>query len=205
MAVTAPQMLPFVMETSTTTGTTDYTLLGAVSGYRSFSVVGDGNKCYYVAFGVDSNGVPNGTGREEGRGTYTLSTAVVSRDAIFSSSSSDAKVSWAAGTRRVYVEFPSVRMEPQLRGQSSATYTITQEDDVIVCDCTSNAITITLLAATARGRNPLRIKKIDSSANAVTIVRAGSDLIDGATSYTLSSQYAAVVLHSDQSANYYVF
>ena len=68
-------------------------------------------------------------------------------------------------------------------------------DHTKLCDCTSNAITVNLDAA-----NPgiqYIIKKIDSSANAVTIAASGAETIDGAASITLPSQYQSVTLVCD--------
>ena len=39
-----------VQETTATTGTGDITLSGAVSGFQSFAVVGNGNTCYYTTY-----------------------------------------------------------------------------------------------------------------------------------------------------------
>ena len=37
-----------IQETTATTGTGTLTLAGAVSGCRAFSVIGNGNSCFYV-------------------------------------------------------------------------------------------------------------------------------------------------------------
>ena len=65
-----------VRETSTTSGTGSLTLAGAVTGFQSFSAIGDGNTTYYTI--VDA-----GTGAwEVGIGTYTSSTTSLSRDEV---------------------------------------------------------------------------------------------------------------------------
>lgn len=86
----------------------------------------------------------------------------------------------------------------------SGTHTISQ-GGVFICDATSGAFAITLPAAKAladaAGQDLSRfiyIKKKDASANAVTVTRAGSDTIDGATTYVLSTQYDAILLADDQ-------
>lgn len=84
-----------VKETSTTTGTGTYTLLGAVSGYRAFSVVGDGNK---VACRVKM-----GTEYELGIYTYTASGTTLARTRIVRSSNSNNAVNWGAGTKEIYI------------------------------------------------------------------------------------------------------
>ncbi len=100
-----------VVETSNTMGTGAYTLAGAVTGYQSFAVVGDGNVCEYTAFSVGGNGVPDG-GWEVGRGVYTAAGTTLSRTTIRASSNGGAAVSWAAGTRRVCLMLPAVQTIP---------------------------------------------------------------------------------------------
>jgi hypothetical protein len=87
-----------VQETSTTTGTGTFTLAGAVSGYQSFSTIGNGNTTYYAIVG--------GTEWEVGLGTYTLSGTTLSRDTVLASSTGS-KVSFSAGTKNVFVTYPA--------------------------------------------------------------------------------------------------
>ena len=101
-----PRFHDRVLEVSSTTGTGSYTLGGAVTGYQSFAVVGNGNSCYYCAADVDSNGLPSGDW-EVGIGTYTTSGTVLSRDSIYASSNAGSAVNWSAGTRRVFLVTPS--------------------------------------------------------------------------------------------------
>ena len=54
-----------VQETTTTTGTGTVTLAGAVTGFQTFSVIGDGNTTYYA--------ITSGNDWEVGLGTYTAS------------------------------------------------------------------------------------------------------------------------------------
>jgi hypothetical protein len=82
----------------------------------------------------------------------------------------------------------------------SANATLTVDNaGLVLVNASAAGPTITLPAADALGGRPIRfeIKKIDSSANAVTVQRAGSDTIEGATSVTLSSQWASTTLVSD--------
>lgn len=80
----------------------------------------------------------------------------------------------------------------------TAAYTLTQNDGLVACDATSAAFAVTLpsAAATLAGRI-FRVKKTDSSGNAVTLTRAGSDTIDGATTYALSAQYKFIAVECD--------
>lgn len=80
---------------------------------------------------------------------------------------------------------------------TTMTDTVTLNDGVILCNATGGAYQETLPAASAGKGLTVRFKKIDSSANAVTIARAASDTIDGATSVALTIQYEALTLISD--------
>ena len=92
-----------VRETTTTTGTGDYTLAGAVGGYQSFSdVCSDGDTTYYV--------VTDNTDWEIGVATFTLSGTTLARTAIYQSSNSDAAVNWGAGTKQVFITVPADKM-----------------------------------------------------------------------------------------------
>ncbi len=202
-AASAPKFYDRVMETSTST-TAPWTLGGAVTGFRSFATLGNGNSAYYCLEDDDVNGVPLGAW-ECDLGTYTSSGTTLSRDTFLSSSTGSA-ITFSAGTRRVFITPPAVRTEPAVVSKTG-NYTVTSQDEVVIVDATSGAVTITLQSAATRGGNPLKVKKIDNTANAVTITRAGSDLIDGATTYVLGTQYAAVMLHSDGGSpgNFFVF
>ena len=89
-----------VKETTGTTGTGTITLLGAVSGYQSFSVVGNANTTYYAIVGAT-------TEWEVGIGTYTSSGTTLSRDTVLASSNSGTLVNFAAGTKDVFLTLPA--------------------------------------------------------------------------------------------------
>lgn len=85
-------------------------------------------------------------------------------------------------------------------GSFSANTTLSVDDaGLVLVNASGGARTITLPAANALGGRPIRyqIEKTDSTANAVTVQRAGSDTIEGATSVVLSGQWASVTLVSD--------
>jgi hypothetical protein len=89
-----------VKETTTTTGTGTLTLLGAATGFQSFSVIGDGNTTYYT--------IDGGTEWEVGLGTYTSSGTTLSRDTVLASSAGGTtKVTLSAGTKNVFVTYPA--------------------------------------------------------------------------------------------------
>jgi hypothetical protein len=88
-----------VQETSTTTGTGTFTLAGAVSGFQSFSAIGNGNTTYYA--------IVLGSEWEVGLGTYTSSGTLLSRDTILESSNGGTAVNFSAGTKNVFVTYPA--------------------------------------------------------------------------------------------------
>ena len=92
-----------VKVTTTTTGTSDFTLGSASLGFQNFSVIGDGNVTYYAA--VDAI-----TGDwEVGIGTYTTAGPTLTRTTILESSAGGSKVSFSAGSKDVFVTYPAER------------------------------------------------------------------------------------------------
>lgn len=88
--------------------------------------------------------------------------------------------------------------------RTSAVETVTASSDtlddtnhVVLCDCTSNAITINLPTAVGNTGLTYKVKKIDSTANAVTVDGATTETIDGSTTAVLSSQYDAIQIVSN--------
>lgn len=90
-----------VRQVTTTVGTGTLTLSGTVSGFQTFSVIGNGNTTYYAI-------VDNVTGDwEVGVGTYTSSGTTLSRDIVLESSNSNNLVPFAAGTKDVFCTYPA--------------------------------------------------------------------------------------------------
>jgi hypothetical protein len=90
-----------VRETTTVTGTNDATLLGAVTGFQAFSVIGNGNTTYYTISDQ------SGGNWEVGIGTYSSVGPTLARTTVLTSSNSGSKVSFPAGTKDVFVTYPS--------------------------------------------------------------------------------------------------
>jgi hypothetical protein len=88
-----------VQETTATTGTGTITLAGAVSGFQSFAVVGNGNTTYYT--------ITSGTAWEVGIGTYTSSGTTLARTTILSNSLGTTSAISLTGTSTVFVTYPS--------------------------------------------------------------------------------------------------
>jgi trimeric autotransporter adhesin len=92
-----------VQETSTSTGTGAFTLDGAVTGYQTFAVIGNTNTTYYT---IADQG---GANWEVGLGTYSTTGPTLSRDTVYSSSNGNNLVPFTAGTKTVFVTYPSIR------------------------------------------------------------------------------------------------
>ena len=91
-----------VKETSTSTGTGDMLLAGASTGYQSFAVIGNNNQTYYTIAG--------GSQWEVGIGTYETTGPDLRRDTVLSNSlGTTAKINFSAGTKDVFVTYPSER------------------------------------------------------------------------------------------------
>ena len=119
-----------VQETTTTTGTGTLTLGGAVLGFQSFATIGNGNATYYTI-----NDTITGDW-EVGIGTYTASGTTLSRTTVLSSSNGGALVSFAAGSKNVFVTYPSERA---VYKDLADVYTVQQAFDAL----TANSIALT--------------------------------------------------------------
>jgi hypothetical protein len=85
----------------------------------------------------------------------------------------------------------------------SASYISTTSDYSILCNATGGAIVIMLPTAATSGQE-LRIKKIDASANTVTISADGGATIDGETTVTISSQWSSYTVQYN-GTNWFIF
>ena len=91
-----------VKETSTSTGTGDMLLAGASTGYQSFAVIGNNNQTYYTIAG--------GSQWEVGIGTYETTGPDLRRDTVLANSlGTTAFINFSAGTKDVFVTYPSER------------------------------------------------------------------------------------------------
>lgn len=113
-----------VKSSTTTTGTGTITLGAAALGFQAFSVIGDGNTTYYTI--VDT---VNGTW-EVGIGTYTSSGTTLSRDTVLESSNAGSLVSFAAGSKDVFVTYPAERAVIGGMGYVENAATISQSSTI---------------------------------------------------------------------------
>ena len=90
-----------VQETASAPGTGSVTLLGAVTGFQTFAVIGNGNTTFYT---IADQG---GSNWEVGIGTYSTSGPTLARTTILSSSNGGLIVNFSSGTQSVFVTYPS--------------------------------------------------------------------------------------------------
>ena len=88
-----------VQETTATTGTGTITLGGAVAGYQTFAVVGNGNTTFYC--------IVNGSAWEVGIGTYSTTGPTLARTTVLSNSSGTTSPITLSGASNVFVTYPS--------------------------------------------------------------------------------------------------
>ena len=106
-----------VQQTGTANTTVSFTLSGSVTGFQSFSVVGNGNTTYYGATDASGNW-------EVGIGTYATG-GTLTRTTILSSSNSGSAVTFS-GTVTVFVTYPSEKsVNLDASGNVTALGTIT--------------------------------------------------------------------------------
>jgi hypothetical protein len=94
-----------VRETSTSTGTGNVVLAGAIADHRAFGdVLSNADTTWYAI-------VHPGTGAwETGLGTYNSGTNALARTTVFESSNSNSLVSFAAGIKEVTIDLPASRI-----------------------------------------------------------------------------------------------
>jgi hypothetical protein len=84
----------------------------------------------------------------------------------------------------------------------TAAYSVAADVFWVRCDATAGAITVTLPASLDWQGRQIGVIKTDASVNAVTVSRAGSDLINGSSTKSLASQYSKTVVISDGTTNW---
>jgi hypothetical protein len=128
-----------VRETTTVTGLNDATLLGAVTGFQAFSVIGNGNTTYYT---ISDQA---GGNWETGIGTFNSIGPTLVRTTVLDSSAGGAKVSFPAGTKDVFVTYPSDKavyldasgdVQPALGNVVASQVNITGQGDLRLQDTT---------------------------------------------------------------------
>ena len=193
-----------VRETTTTTGTGTITLGGAVTGFQSFSVIGDGNTTHYA--------VVSGNDWEVGVGTYTASGATLSRDTILESSNAGAAIT-LAGTSNVFCTYPA---EKSLNQDDIGTLLQAYDADTAKYDDTtanftgtlqnggSNVVVDTDIGSTVQAYDADTAKYDDTTANFTgTLQNGGSNVVvDTDIGVTVQGYDADTAKYDDVTANF---
>ena len=122
-----------VQQTGTANTTVSFTLSGSVTGFQSFSVIGNTNTTYYSATDASGNW-------ETGLGTYSTTGPTLTRTTIYQSSNSNAAVTFS-GTVNVFVTYPSGRSVNQDASGlvTVATFTATTSVTTPIAQASSSA------------------------------------------------------------------
>jgi len=146
-----------VKETTTTTGTGTVTLLGASTGFQSFSAIGNTNTTYYTIAGQ------TGSEWEVGIGTYTSSGTTLARTTVIASSNAGALVNFSAGTKDVFVTYPAEYSANAVGGGIGAVLL--------------NASTVTVSGTIATGQNGLSVGPLTINSGVSITVSSGQQWV----------------------------
>jgi len=128
-------LLDRVQQTGTANTTVSFTLVGSVTGFQSFSVIGNTNTTYYSAFDASGNW-------EVGIGTYSTTGPTLTRTTILSSSNSGSAVTFS-GTVNIFVTYPAGKSVNQ-----DASGNVTFSKPLVLSGATSGSTTLQSTDAT---------------------------------------------------------
>jgi hypothetical protein len=167
-----------VRDTTTTTGTGTVTLSGtAPTGYQDFSVIGNANTTYYT--------INAGSQWEVGIGTYSSTGPTLARNTVLESSNANALVNFSAGTKDVFVTYPSDKAVTTDGVETLTNKTINGSNNTITNVSLTSAVTGTLPVANGgTGLTSYAIGDILFASTATTLskladVATGNALISG--------------------------
>ena len=133
-------LLDRVQQTGTANTTVSFTLVGSVTGFQSFSVIGNTNTTYYSAFDASGNW-------EVGIGTYSTTGPTLTRTTILSSSNSGSAVTFS-GTVNIFVTYPAGKSVNQdASGNVTFPGTLTFSDNSVQSTSARSGATVTSSAA----------------------------------------------------------
>ena len=167
-----------VKEVTSVTSTGTATLLGAVVGFQSFNTaIPTGSTVYYCIAG-------QGTSQwEVGIGTFTAPDQL-SRDTVYSSSSAGALVNFSAGSKDVFVTYPSERAVFE---EANGT-TVLRQGPITVVGANATAYTsfgasLGEFYANTPSFAQLYVQNLNGAANASTDIVAYNNLGDGTNKF----------------------
>jgi hypothetical protein len=156
-----------VKENTTTTGTGTIVLGGAQTGYQSFAVVGNGNTTYYTI--ADQTGPT----WEVGIGTYYSGNVSLARTTILSSSNAGAVANFTAGTKDVFVTYPSeksVNLDSGSATNATAISPVFAASNGLILNNANVSANYTI----ATGYNAMSVGPITVLANVAVTVSSGN-------------------------------
>jgi hypothetical protein len=131
-----------VKETTSTSGTTDFVLSGAATGFQTFSAgVGANNTTYYA--------IADGADWEIGLGTLSSDGLTLARTTVLQSSNSDAKVSFSSSSKQIFVTYPADKAVLTDATQTLTNKTLNSPTFVTPVLGTPSSGTVTNLTGTA--------------------------------------------------------
>ena len=166
-----------VQQTGTANTTVSFTLSGAVIGFQSFAVIGNGNTTYYSATDVSGNW-------EVGIGTYATG-GTLTRTTILASSNTGSAVTFV-GTVNVFVTYPAEKsINYDGAGVATIGTTLSYADTGIVGS----------FASTVAGYNQVILQNKSTATNASSNLNVSND------AGTASTNYAELGINSSTFSN----
>jgi hypothetical protein len=155
-----------VQETTATTGTGTITLSGAVAGYQSFAVVGNGNTTFYC--------IVNTSAWEVGIGTYTSAGTTLARTTVLSNSNGNTSPITLVGASNVFVCYPASKsINYDANGVATIGTTLSYSDTGIVGS----------FASTTAGYNQVIVQNKSNATNASSNLNVSNDAATSTTGY----------------------
>jgi|GEM_PF-5451711 len=82
-------------------------------------------------------------------------------------------------------------------GEKTSDYTVTATDAYLLIDATNGDVVVTLPSAVGISGREYSVKKIDDSANTITVDASSTETIDDSETLVITSQYEAITIVSD--------
>lgn len=149
-----------VQQTGTANTTVSFTLSGSVTGFQSFTVVGDTNTTYYGATDTSGNW-------EAGIGTYATG-GTLTRTTILASSNSGSAVTFS-GTVNVFVTYPAEKSVNQDASGTAAAPAFSATNGIYV-----NNLTIAESYTIATGQSGMSAGPVTIASGQSVTVSSGS-------------------------------
>lgn len=155
-----------VQETGTANTTVSFTMAGAVTGFQSFSTIGNTNTTYYSATDASGNW-------EVGLGTYSTTGPTLTRTTILSSSNAGSAVTFS-GTVNVFATYPAGKsINYDANGVATLGSTLSYSDTGVIGS----------FASTVANYNQVILQNLSSNAAASANFNISNDSGTATTNY----------------------